>query len=196
MTTNNEAPLEICTTRDNGRVLEEFKTDINGVRQGEAITYFPDGSIYSSIQYKDGEAHGTCISYYSNGVISSIWEVYKAILTGPFSEYNEDGFTTCEGTYVDDQLEGPLIIRDDKGNIQKQYMYHQNCKNGECILYDADGKIIRHSFYASDINITDQVQKVVTDIRNLTNEDKTFIAVTYGIKCLPMELYDIDRVRK
>ena len=56
--------------------------------------------------------------------------------------------------------------------------------HGQFLRYYEDGSIENVRFFKLDENITNEVKDLVSDIKNLTSEDKMIIKLKFGIKCL------------
>jgi len=64
---------------------------INGLREGEWISWYDDGSIWSKGSFKNGLREGHGIIYYRNGNIQLEGFYQKGERTGIWKSYDEDG---------------------------------------------------------------------------------------------------------
>jgi len=78
---------------------------VNGVKQGQARWYFKNGKPSTEYTYDKGN------------------------LSGPSKSYNEEGFVTSEGNYVNNDEDGEWKEYDAMGKLLKKVIY----KNGKVV---------------------------------------------------------------
>ena len=65
---------------------------------------------------------------------------------------DEDGGVIADLTYVDDELNGFAVLRNDKYQIIFKGMMLSGRKQGKCIEYDEKGRVVFHGYYDEDGN--------------------------------------------
>src|SRR5690606_9951200 len=91
--------------------------------------------------------------------------------------------TKHEHYFVDEQnhIRGEYKCYHKNGQL-KEHCYLVNGRaQGEYKLYHENGHLAYHYFYENDKDITDQVEALVKDINNISNEEKFLIKMTFGI---------------
>ena len=71
------------------------------------------------------------------------------------------------------------------GLLSRHYFFTNGKKVGEYKIWGANGVILEHHFCCDGVDITPEVSASVDDIKVLTPEDRLFIKLKFGIKCLP-----------
>ena len=80
-------------------------------------------------------------------------------------------------------MSGSNIVKDFYGN--GNLWRHYYAVDGEYRSYYNDGRSKEVIFYKHEYTmITNEVEEVVDDILNITNEEKLFIKLKFGVDCL------------
>ncbi len=74
----------------NGSLLLEGPI-IDDVREGQWISYYPDGKVWSKTTFKDGINDGESISYYSNGRVRYSGFYKEGKKTGEWQTFDSTG---------------------------------------------------------------------------------------------------------
>ena len=138
-------------------LLEEAHYHLD-VLEGEKKYFYPDGSLESTENYKNGQIdrkyrnffenghikleqdfvngamQGLSIRYYPNGVIEERVTMVDNEENGPFQEYYENGNLKTEGFYAPSETEsaleqGELKEYDENGVLTRV----ADCKDGRCV---------------------------------------------------------------
>jgi len=102
-------------------------------------------------------------------------------LQGEYKEWYENGQMNCHLSYLDNKLNGEQIAWHKNGNLQFHYFVHDFSLHGEYKSWDKDGHLTIHSFYSKGKLITDEVKNMVLNTYKLTEEEKMFIKLSFGI---------------
>lgn len=96
-------PKKVTVKGSQGQVLSTYSVDEKGEKQGLEICNYDDGvSLKSEITYKDGRKEGIAKTYFENGGVASTIEYRSDAPIGKALYYNEDGRKRREETYTDD----------------------------------------------------------------------------------------------
>lgn len=96
----------------------------NGVLSGAKRIYYPNGSLYSEINYVLGDYHGDYRIYYANGKVME------------------------KGTFKLDELNGAVEKYNEDGTLHLVEHYVMGLKNGKSTLYEQGRKKMEFEFYA------------------------------------------------
>ena len=102
---------------DDKGLLISTETYTNGIKNGPAKIFFPDGKLSEEKIYKDGK------------------------LEGPFKQYFSEKSVKAEGAFIKDNYNGKCIWYYPNGVIAAQGVYENNVKKGVWIYKEQDGKI-------------------------------------------------------
>ena len=117
------------TIRQNEVVEENFEDDI---KQGITTYYFADGSVKKVIPFEDGLENGTAMEYSPEGIIINLIEYKKGFIVnrerinrkdknglkqGKWIYFYENGVVRLEGTYRNDMKNGYFKDYDEDGNL-------------------------------------------------------------------------------
>lgn len=100
------------------------------------IYYYPDGSIASSGNMKDGKPNGTWTSFYPNGTKKSLGEWRNGELNGEWSFFYPDGKRQKSLYYLDGVKHGTSVeyqIVYEKGEYKEKLLSKEIFQNGERI---------------------------------------------------------------
>jgi antitoxin component YwqK of YwqJK toxin-antitoxin module len=67
---------------------------------------------------------------------------------GEWKRYFTDGKLKLKATYIDDKLEGLMLVYHQKGFPEVSGMYKNNFKDGLWLYYDEEGIVIKKERYA------------------------------------------------
>jgi hypothetical protein len=81
---------------------------VNGKIDGLAKHYFQDGTLRSTIEYKEAKRHGMMVSYYETGEKHGDIPYVNGKINGTRHNYKKDGSLTMVCSYVDGKPIPPL----------------------------------------------------------------------------------------
>lgn len=114
---------------------EEIKRQPKTLFTGTKTKEREDGSLHTSITYKEGVQHGPAIEYYQNGTIAK------------------------QVQYVDGKLQGVASTFDQHGRLMKTMHYTDGKKNGKVTQYFKSGKPKSELTYNMDTPLNDLWEK-------------------------------------
>ena len=92
------------TYSPDGKLLSETPYK-NGKQNGVHKRYFPNGNVELEKNYKDGKEEGRRISYYENGKIKMIGNWENGIPVGKAKFYDIDGNEIAETSYENGEIQ-------------------------------------------------------------------------------------------
>ncbi|MBO4504264.1 MAG: toxin-antitoxin system YwqK family antitoxin [Bacteroidales bacterium] len=105
-------------------------------------TYYPDGHVQSSIQYRFGKEHGKSIYYYDTpNTVEIEMEMKRGKRHGEFNRYYENGYLDTHCQYVNDSIEGVETNYTANGVKAQEFTYVHGIKNGPHKAYHLFGEI-------------------------------------------------------
>lgn len=146
-----------------------------------ARTYYPNGSLQSIGELKDGKPVGNWKTYYPTGILKSEGSWSKGTLNGKWIFYTNFGDTSSVIEYNNGLKSGfsyeyftDRIVKNYRNTIQAKYLYVNNTINGEAMLYNMDGSISDRIHYKNGkkegIAISYDNDRIVT-IKRYRNDD-------------------------
>ncbi|MBE6463526.1 MAG: toxin-antitoxin system YwqK family antitoxin [Alphaproteobacteria bacterium] len=122
----------------NNKLISKINYKEN-IKDGEYVTYYPDGSILTECIYKDNKKNGVCSIYYNSGQLY-IKENYKDdFLNGIRSIYYENGSLKEECTYERGYKIGLYKSYHDNGKIKEESSFKDGKKFGQSKLFNSEG---------------------------------------------------------
>lgn len=85
--------------------------------------YFPDGSLKSEINLRNGKYHGEARYYYENGSPMMTCSYRNGQLDGTLMRYFQSGFRKEQQTYRDGKLNGPARVWDRFSHLIQEMNY-------------------------------------------------------------------------
>jgi len=86
-----------------------FGVDKNGLKQGISESFYPNGSLWGRVQYKDNQLEGPFVRYYPNGKILEKGTYHKGWLNGVYQVYNQENILIKRIIYKNGWPEQGLI---------------------------------------------------------------------------------------
>ena len=96
---------------------------VNGLKEGKQSEFYESGNKKLESEFKNDRETGTWTVYFDNGKISTTF------------------------SYLDGQLNGPVVINDDKGTKIVEGNYRGGKEDGKWIFYDESGKVKKEENY-------------------------------------------------
>ena len=97
-----------------GKAIESIiKYRVTGhdtVKNGPAIYFYQDGSLWQKGFYLDGQFDSLWTVYHANGQVSSEINFSAGIKSNNFTYYHENGIVKTRGTYDNDSLTGLMTL--------------------------------------------------------------------------------------
>ena len=126
----------------NGKIEKQVAQDGQGRQHGLASSYFPDGTLESHSQWRDGFPEGMQRSYHGTGKLREAVEFrHGGQVDGPFETFDENGKLSTRQTLRDGKLEGELITYFPDGNVASRAQMGKGKFNGVATHYHADGAV-------------------------------------------------------
>lgn len=98
-------------------------------------------SLTAKESYRKGLRHGMMLSYYNNGIISETLEWKNNRKDGVWEQYYPTGILKIKGFYVNHKLEGDFLVNDEKGNPHLKGFYVNDQRHGKWTFYREDGTV-------------------------------------------------------
>ena len=119
---------------ENGKLVRDGVIGVNGFTGWQK--FYEDGILIGEINIKNGEPHGECKSYYTNGKIKERFTAVQGEKNGPAKYWDEDGRLIFEGTLSPSTNDGYDELYEDMFNEELEYV-----ATGHVWQYDDDGNV-------------------------------------------------------
>lgn len=150
----------------NGKFLVSEGAEINRKREGIWKYYHYNSTQIMTIEpYKDNLIEGLRAVYYPNGLVAETCNYTKGKKEGEYRRYAVNKVVIEESFYINDQLEGNILVRNPEGQIITKGKYKKGLPIGIWEYYQ-NGKLLKKVDKDKELNPSD---KVVTP-SNKTNE--------------------------
>ncbi len=107
---------------------------------GVGNRYYEEGS--------DVPFTGILYGRYDNGELMTTQEYVDGIGNGTWTSYDPDGRKYEEGTYVDNRVEGPVVLYYEDGSVKARGQYrHWKQPIGKWTYYDRSGSVVHTMVY-------------------------------------------------
>ncbi|SHH59156.1 toxin-antitoxin system YwqK family antitoxin [Winogradskyella jejuensis] len=91
---------------------------------------------------------GTLYGKYDNGNYMTMQEYVDGVGNGKWIDFDPYGRKTCEGTYKDNRVEGPVTFFYEDGSIKSKGQYlHWKKPIGKWTYYDKEGNVVSTMTY-------------------------------------------------
>jgi len=97
-----------------------------GIKNGQEITYYPNGQISEELGWKEGKKNGPWTQYYDDGKKRLTANYSMGLLNGKQTYYFPNEKVKLVGNYVNDLREGTWIQYEENGNLKGTEVF----KNG------------------------------------------------------------------
>ena len=125
--------------------------------------------------------HGINVCWDENGILREECYYYQNLKHGKYTDRYSDGQLWEENYYEHGLLQGPRTLWYGCGSILIKSNYVNDCVHGIYIRYYSDGNIDELDYFLHGVKITPQIKKMVKNIKNITEVEKTQIALQFGI---------------
>ena len=127
---------------DNGQVEKHMPQNARGRQEGEALSFYEDGTLRSRSHWRDGLPEGTHSEYHRTGKLREATQYRDGLRVDGLAEtFDEDGKLRTRMTYVDGQLEGELLTFYPDGAVASRSLMTKGKFNGLSTYYYRDGKV-------------------------------------------------------
>lgn len=109
-------------------------------REGNWKYFYPDGTLLSEENYKNGELHGDQIVYYPDGLVTEFATYNNGMLEGVCSKYSNKGVLIEEITYKNGKPNGIAKFYELNGNLKETGEYKDGKRFGKWEYY-IDGEV-------------------------------------------------------
>ena len=114
---------------------------INGVMNGQEITYYPMQQVKSEIMWVNGVKTGPFVEYHDNGLIACKGEFQDKDKVAECFVYYPTGEINKEQIKINDVPDGPFTVYFKNGHPYIQGNYKKGVLEGEYIVYSIDGNV-------------------------------------------------------
>lgn len=114
----------ICIVpQEDGKTVKEVRRFRNGIIDGEAISYFPDGKLKRRGEYKNGKMDGLWQQWNVNGIMEFQANYKNDMMSGYSEEWYKNGNMKEEGEYNNNERTGTWKFYNESGDFiyEKQY---------------------------------------------------------------------------
>lgn len=128
-----------------GRKLDELTIESG---TGVLNTYYPNGTIKSITEFKEGKPNGKSTWYFESGNEQAIFYLVNGQKEGNLKFLHENGKTARESNYKNDFLIGTEKVFDENGRLISEVTYKQN-------LTQKDIEILSGEFFSTVSDVLD-----------------------------------------
>ena len=153
---------------------------VNGLQEGNCLTYYDDGKLKWDTNYKKGKLDGKYVAFHENGKVKASGVYKKDMKVGEWKYYDISGSLVgiekhsnwkgdvfidqleiiyyqngkvsemSKGTYINDLEEGIIKTFDSSGKLIRESNFVNGKREGEQRYYDTNGKIIKTEIYKNN----------------------------------------------
>jgi antitoxin component YwqK of YwqJK toxin-antitoxin module len=130
---------------------------------------------------KTEQFNGVMIEYFPNGKIYAVFELDSAgLYNGPFFNWYDNGCKRSEIIYSHGKQNGTATYWYSNGIKRETHTCCNSKLHGLQTLWNTTGEVKIMRYYHYDEDITSQVQTIANDLANITDYEKTQIAIEFG----------------
>lgn len=127
------------------------QTEVKGQEMVPMYDTYQKAYKLGSVYYKTGTKipyTGVLYGKYDNGNYQTMQEYVDGIGNGKWIDFNPEGVKECEGTYVDNRVEGPVKFFYEDGSLKSEGQYlHWKKPIGQWKYYDKAGNVVHTMTY-------------------------------------------------
>lgn len=124
-------------TGDTLRILE-FR---NNLREGKALSYYPDGTLSQESNFVNNQLEGTVTSYFEEGIIRDRTNFKNNKPEGLSEAFFPNGKPKTKINFLAGQYHGPYEEFDESGQLVFSTNYSRGVIDGKEMQYFPDGKV-------------------------------------------------------
>lgn len=103
--------------------------------------YYPDGSLKSRMEIKNGELNGIVEYFHENGELRLKGNQLNGLWEGEFIRYYPSGVIEGRESYANDKLNGFVFQYDSLGNLEAEAQFVDGLQSGKLTEYFGDGTV-------------------------------------------------------
>ena len=155
-----------------GKLKSKVELNSEGVRDGEALSFYHSGAVINKAKFKDGirvdenfvyyedssikikevynesgELHGVYEEYFENGILKKKGRFEKGDMAGEWKEYYENGELYERSQMKNGELEGVQKVFHTNGQLGAIGLAQSGLEEGEWIYLDLDGDTLKEEYY-------------------------------------------------
>lgn len=128
---------------DEGCFISVDKYDMSKTILDERyISYYENGNIKESLNYKKGIENGEHISYYEDGTMSHKYTVVNSFRDGDYTEFSQKGNKIVSEHYVKGKKDGLQSKYFENGQLEQEVNMVNDFPKGTLKQYNEDGKTL------------------------------------------------------
>jgi hypothetical protein len=125
-----------------GKLKQEYRVDEKGLKQGEVISFYEDGTIRFKQNYINDTASGESTEYYPNGQIQIKGFFKNGLQEGPSTEYYQGGQIKARRIYVNGLENGEFAFYFSNGKLKMKGVTKDDTITLYYSLFDSLGNIL------------------------------------------------------
>jgi antitoxin component YwqK of YwqJK toxin-antitoxin module len=146
------------------------------------IIYYDNGKVQEIREVDEyGNIHGLSMMWYMDGKRKKETYYHHDKLHGPSRQWRRNGRILEELTWINGEKHGKYSLWCASGQKWEETYYDHGKLHGVSVNWHSYGEVERIRYYSNHHDITPQILKIVNNIRNMTNAEKTLIALQFGI---------------
>jgi antitoxin component YwqK of YwqJK toxin-antitoxin module len=128
----------------NGNLLEfgKYSNEKNKVKEELWQFVEKDGSVSTTMNYKNGKPEGEMKDFNSSGQLTSNIPFVNGVKSGAGRLYHDNGLLKAEGIFENDKLNGKLTHYFYTGQKQAEQIYKNDAENGLTVNYYKNGAVV------------------------------------------------------
>ena len=140
---------ELLSYYDDGCLFTKINY-VNDMAEGEVLKYTSKQVLLSKTIYKNDKEDGKKVNYGKNGFPAEEYTIVNGIIEGPYVTYAESGEVSAKGTIVNGKIEGKLTYYHKNGTVSSEITYQNNQAQGFTKIYNDKGKLKKEGNYEKD----------------------------------------------
>jgi antitoxin component YwqK of YwqJK toxin-antitoxin module/Flp pilus assembly protein TadD len=128
----------------------------NGLLQGKATWYYPDGSISQEGNYQDDKKEGTWKAWQPDGKPEYEVNYLHDEFSGTCKWYHDNGNLATENNYYSGMLDGRRRTWHDNKQQERESMFEEDLAQGEFTYYSPDGQLMSKRTFDEDVMVSYQ----------------------------------------
>jgi len=129
---------------EDGQTIQSEGKITDGKPTGLWRSYYKNGNLKSSVNYKEGKVDGIAFFFFKDGKETKMAEIVfeEDVIEGKYQEFFQNGAQKATLTYEEGKLEGDAEFFYPTGRIKIKGKYKDNEKRGKWLFYDEKGEVI------------------------------------------------------
>jgi antitoxin component YwqK of YwqJK toxin-antitoxin module len=122
-----------------GLLLEKYEISQDSIKHGNYTSYYEDGNIFESSNFKMGVLDGIRELYFPDGAIEIQENYVDGTIEGPYNTYYNNGKPNVQCNYNNGVLEGIVKKYHRTGELMEEVTFQDNLENGPFTEYYKTG---------------------------------------------------------